>query len=99
MVSYWLLLVPAGAGIVVLRRRRVAIYPLLAFVATAAIAVAPTIGDVRYRAAAEIPLVLLAAVAIDTVLPDKAPAPPDGPTAETMRKSELIGSPAEAAGL
>ena len=75
MISYWLLLVPAVAGGVLLRRRQVAIYPLLAFVATAAIAVAPTIGDVRYRAAAEVPLVLLAAVGIDAVLPRRSRDP------------------------
>ncbi len=69
MVSYWALLVPTVIGGVVLRRRRVALYPLLAFVAIAAIAVIPTIGDVRYRAAAEIPLVMLAAIGIDGLLP------------------------------
>jgi hypothetical protein len=37
-------------------------------VAIAAITVLPTIGDPRYRATAEIPLVLLAAVAIDAGL-------------------------------
>ncbi len=84
MVSYWLLLVPAVAGGIVLRRRRVAIYPLLVFVATAAFAVALTIGDVRYRAAAEVPLVLLAAVAIDAVLPSK-PAPASGSPATEIR--------------
>ncbi len=78
MVSYWLLLVPAVIGGVVLRRRRVALYPLLAFVAIAAIAVIPTIGDVRYRAAAEIPLVILAAMGIDGLLPSRHvhPSPP-----------------------
>jgi 4-amino-4-deoxy-L-arabinose transferase-like glycosyltransferase len=65
MVSYWLLLVPAVAGLVAFRRRRVPLYPLLAFVLTAVIAVAPSIGDPRYRAAAEVPLVLLAATGID----------------------------------
>jgi 4-amino-4-deoxy-L-arabinose transferase-like glycosyltransferase len=69
LIGYWLLFVPAIVGGVVLRRRRVAIYPLLAFVVTSAVAVFPTIGDVRYRAAAEVPLVLLAAVAIDSLLP------------------------------
>ncbi len=69
LVSYWLMLVPAVAGGVILRRRKVTLYPLLVFVAIAAIAVLPTIGDVRYRATAEIPLVLLAAVAVDAVLP------------------------------
>ncbi len=89
MISYWILLLPALAGGVLLRRRRVAIYPLLAFVATAAFAVAPTIGDVRYRAAAEIPIVLLAAVAVDALLHRFRPpasealaaAPTDGPDA------------------
>jgi 4-amino-4-deoxy-L-arabinose transferase-like glycosyltransferase len=88
MISYWLLLVPGVAGGVLLRRRRVVIYPLLAFVATAALAVAPTIGDVRYRAAAEVPLVLLAAVAIDAVLPRRRPATPGSTSVEPQRRFE-----------
>ncbi|HVA06176.1 MAG TPA: glycosyltransferase family 39 protein [Acidimicrobiales bacterium] len=93
MVSYWLLLVPAVAGGVLLRRRRVAIYPLLAFVATAAFAVAPTIGDVRYRAAAEVPLVLLAAVAIDAVLPVRRSAFAGGTADEPGPTGELNQAP------
>jgi 4-amino-4-deoxy-L-arabinose transferase-like glycosyltransferase len=96
MVSYWLLLVPAVAGGVLLRRRRVAIFPLLAFVATAAITVAPTIGDVRYRAAAEVPLVLLAAVAIDAVLPRRL-AIRGSSTGEPLPSDELNPSPVAAA--
>jgi hypothetical protein len=88
MISYWLLLIPGVAGGVLLRRRRVVIYPLLAFVATAALAVAPTIGDVRYRAAAEVPLVLLAAVAIDAVLQRRRPAIPGSTTVEPQRRDE-----------
>ena len=88
MISYWLLLVPGVAGGVLLRRRRVVIYPLLAFVATAALAVAPTIGDVRYRAAAEVPLVLLAAVAIDAVLQRRRPAIPASTTIEAPRRDD-----------
>jgi hypothetical protein len=68
MVSYWLLLVPGFIGGVALRRRRVPLYPLLAFVVTVIISVAPSIGDPRYRAAAEVPLVLLGAVGIDHVV-------------------------------
>ena len=67
MISYWLLLVPGVVGAVALRRRRVPLYPLLAFVVTVVVAVAPTIGDPRYRAAAEVPLVLLGAVGIDNL--------------------------------
>ncbi len=86
LVVYWLLLVPAVVGGVVLRRRRVAVFPLLSFVAIAALAVLPTIGDVRYRATAEIPLILLASVAVDAALRRRrprdaglgvAPAPPE----------------------
>jgi 4-amino-4-deoxy-L-arabinose transferase-like glycosyltransferase len=73
MISYWLLLVPACAGVVALRRRGVPLYPLLAFVLTAVVAVGPSIGDPRYRAAAEVPLVLLAATGIDSLISGKRP--------------------------
>ena len=68
MVSYWLLLVPAAIGTVALRRRRVPLYPLLGFVVTVVVAVGTGIGDPRYRAAAEVPLILLAAAGIDNLL-------------------------------
>ena len=71
MASYWLVLAPACAGVVALRRRGVPLYPLLAFVLTAVVAVAPSIGDPRYRAAAEVPLVLLAATGIDSLISGK----------------------------
>ena len=71
MISYWLLLAPAFAGVVALRRRGIPLYPLLAFVLTAVVAVAPSIGDPRYRAAAEVPLVLLAATGIDSLISRK----------------------------
>jgi 4-amino-4-deoxy-L-arabinose transferase-like glycosyltransferase len=68
MVSFWLLLVPGLVGSVVLRRRRIPLYPMLGFAVTVVVAVAPAIGDPRYRAAAEVPLVLLAAIGIVAVL-------------------------------
>ena len=68
MISYWLLLVPAAIGAVALRRRRVLLYPLLAFVVTVVVAVGTGIGDPRYRAAAEVPLVLLAGAGIDNLI-------------------------------
>ena len=71
MVSYWLLLAPAFAGVVAFRRRGIPLYPLLAFALTAVIAVASSIGDPRYRAAAEVPLVLLAATGIDSFISGK----------------------------
>ena len=72
LVSYWILLVPALAGGIVLRRRRVPLYPLLAFVATVIITVATTFGETRYRAAAEVSIVTLAAIGIDAFLPPEA---------------------------
>jgi 4-amino-4-deoxy-L-arabinose transferase-like glycosyltransferase len=64
-VSYWALLPLAIAGAAIARRRRVPIYPLLAFPFLIAVSVLLTIGSVRYRAPAEIPLLILAAVAVD----------------------------------
>ena len=68
LFTYWLLLAPAVAGIVVLHRRGRALYPLLAFVAIVVVATAATYGETRLRAAAEVSLVLLAAVGIDAGL-------------------------------
>ncbi len=65
LLGYWILLPLAIVGGFVARRRRVLLYPVLVFPVTVLIAVIPTIGEIRYRASAEIPLVLLAAVAID----------------------------------
>ena len=66
--AYWALLPLAIAGVVITRRRRIPVYPLLVFPALAVWSVLLTIGSVRYRAPAEIPLVILAAVAIDAAV-------------------------------
>ena len=64
-VAYWMLVPFAVAGAVIARRRRIPIYPLLVFPVVVVLTVLFTIGAVRYRAPAEIPLVILAAVALD----------------------------------
>jgi 4-amino-4-deoxy-L-arabinose transferase-like glycosyltransferase len=64
LYSYWVLLVPAVAGVVHLRRRRIPLAPLLAPFLVVAIAVTVTFGQPRYRAGADVPLVILAAVGI-----------------------------------
>lgn len=64
---YWMLVALAVLGAVFARRRKIPIYPLLAFPAVVLLSVAFTIGAVRYRAPAEIPLALLAAFAIDVL--------------------------------
>ena len=68
LFSYWLLLLPAAAGVVALRRRGVPVYPLFAFVITVVVAVAMTYGETRSRASTEVPLVVLAGVGVDALL-------------------------------
>jgi hypothetical protein len=42
-------------------------HPLLSFICAVAVVVAVTLGSVRYRAPAEVPIVVLAAVGVDAV--------------------------------
>jgi 4-amino-4-deoxy-L-arabinose transferase-like glycosyltransferase len=63
--AYWVLLPLGIAGAFVLRARAISLVPFLAFVANVVAAAAITYGYTRYRAAAEVPLVLLSAVALD----------------------------------
>jgi hypothetical protein len=65
---YYALAAGFVAGLVILRRRRVPIFPLLAMVVSVVLSVSVTIGETRYRAVAEVPLVLGAAVALDAVI-------------------------------
>lgn len=65
LVSYWLLLPAAIAGVIVLRRRRVPVFVLLSFGVVVVIATALTLGQTRIRTPAEVPIVILAAIAID----------------------------------
>jgi hypothetical protein len=53
---------------VILRRRGVSLLPLLAFAVTVSIGVAVTYGFTRFRAAAEVPIVVLAAVTADVAV-------------------------------
>ncbi len=64
MVTLWVLEVVAVGGVVVLRRRRTALLPLLAVPITLSLATVIVYGTTRFRAAAEPAVVLLAAVAI-----------------------------------
>jgi 4-amino-4-deoxy-L-arabinose transferase-like glycosyltransferase len=62
--AYWLLSIAAVGGVIILRRRHVAVFPLMAPLLTAAVAIALTFGSVRYRTPADVSIVLLAAVAM-----------------------------------
>lgn len=65
---YWALLPLGVYGVVLARRRKVMVYPLLVVPLAVVLATAFTIGAIRYRAPAEVTLVLLAAVGIDQLL-------------------------------
>jgi hypothetical protein len=67
IAAYWLVLPLAVAGAILLRRRRVRFWPLLAPVALVTLMGAAVYGSTRFRVAAEPMLVILAAVSIDVV--------------------------------
>jgi hypothetical protein len=69
--SYWLLVPTAVAGAVVLRRRRGPLWPLVAPIAMVPVVAALIYGSIRFRLAAEIPIVVLASIAIDRWLPNR----------------------------
>jgi 4-amino-4-deoxy-L-arabinose transferase-like glycosyltransferase len=66
--TMYTVLVPfAVAGAILLRRRRILLYPLLAEFVIVAFAAATTFGQIRYRAASEVPLLILSAVAFERI--------------------------------
>jgi Dolichyl-phosphate-mannose-protein mannosyltransferase len=65
--AYWALLPFAVAGAIRLRRKSVPLFPLLSFLVAVAVVVGLTIGSLRYRAPAEVPIVVLAAVGADAL--------------------------------
>jgi hypothetical protein len=67
LFMYWVLLPASVVGAVLLRRRGGSLLPFLAPIAIVVLTVAITFGQTRYRAAAEVPIVILAAVAFDEV--------------------------------
>jgi 4-amino-4-deoxy-L-arabinose transferase-like glycosyltransferase len=89
--SFWVAAALSIVGIVGVRRRRERVWPLLAFPVIVLVSVALTFGQTRYRAPAEVSLVLLAAVGIDVLIrwyrrepatdaaPDQAIAAPTDP--------------------
>jgi hypothetical protein len=76
MLGAWYALVPVAiAGAIVLRRRRTTVLPLVATIAAVAIGVALTWGSLRFRIPVDVSLIVLAAVALDAVLPSRGRAP------------------------
>jgi peptidoglycan/LPS O-acetylase OafA/YrhL len=70
----------AGVGVIAVRRRRIPVYPLLVPLGIVTFAVALTFGQTRYRATAEGPIAVAAAIGalqvVDTIRARRAPAAP-----------------------
>ncbi len=65
--SYYLLVVLSVGGLILLRRRRIPILPLVAVGLDVAVSVALTFGQTRYRTTFEVALILAAAVQVEWV--------------------------------
>lgn len=77
MLAWWALAPIAVAGAVVLHRRRGPWWVLVAPAVTVTVTVVLTYGIPRFRLPAEVAALVLAAVALDHVLPARAPVAPD----------------------
>ena len=67
LAMYYVLVPLTIGGVVVLRRRRITTWPLIVPLALATVIAVTTQGAVRYRAPAEVALVVLGAVAVDAL--------------------------------
>lgn len=91
LYMFYVLALLSIAGVIVLRKRKVPVYPLVALIATVFITITIMFGQNRYRASAEPALALLAAVAVDAALRrwwPGATAPTDVPRPETVAPRE-----------
>jgi 4-amino-4-deoxy-L-arabinose transferase-like glycosyltransferase len=77
LLGYYLYLPFAIAGLVVMRRRRVPIFPMIAIAVSVAITVALSFGITRYRAPVDVVLPVLAAVALGAWWSHKQPTAPE----------------------
>jgi 4-amino-4-deoxy-L-arabinose transferase-like glycosyltransferase len=82
LAMYYALLVLSVGGTVILRRRRIPVYPLWAIGVNVALAVIVTFGTTRYRLPFDVALVLMGSVALawawDRIRPERRPAAPAG---------------------
>jgi hypothetical protein len=87
LFAYAALVPLALVGAVVLRRRRVSLLPLLAQVALVTVTAALVWGAIRFRAPAEVVLVVLGGVALDRIAPPPAARSDLEPTAGRLTSS------------
>jgi 4-amino-4-deoxy-L-arabinose transferase-like glycosyltransferase len=83
LIGYWLIMPFAIFGLVVLRRRRIPIFPYLAIAASVTITVAISFGITRYRAPVDTVLPVLAAVALDAIWRHFRPSAAGGADVDT----------------
>ncbi len=67
LIGYWLVMPFAIFGLVVLRRRRVPIFPYIAIAVSVTVTVALSFGITRYRAPVDAVLPVIAAVGVDAI--------------------------------
>jgi 4-amino-4-deoxy-L-arabinose transferase-like glycosyltransferase len=94
LIMYYPLVVAAGAGLVVLRRRRQPLSPYVAIAVMSTLTAAVSFGITRYRVGADVALVLLAGVALDALVRRRHHrVGPEG-TGPAAREPVTSGSPA-----
>ncbi len=81
LFSYYLIAVTAVGGAVVLRRRRVTLFPVAVILGEVAIVAVAIFGQTRYRTPLDVVLVILAGVALDHLRTERS----KGPGRHTMR--------------
>ena len=88
LIWYYPLMALAGAGAVILRRRRQPIYPLMAMFIVTTVTAFVTYGNYRFRSESEVAMVVLAAVTLDAVWSSLAgrPRPPRGTALRRSRR-------------
>jgi len=109
LAQYYALAILAIAGLVMLRRRKVIIYPLVSLAVIATVAAMLAFGATRYRVPAEIAIVVGPAVPLTALLdrlgdafrppqlssgPPEPGAAPSGSTGDAERTDQTVGAPA-----
>lgn len=80
---YRLIAIPGLIGMVILRRRRTMVWPLVSMLVMVTATAIGVYGHIRFRTVGDLVLLVGAAVALDAVLPGRTePAPDAGPTPE-----------------
>jgi MYXO-CTERM domain-containing protein len=82
VVSDWVLLAAAIAGIVLLRRRRAPLWIIVSPIVMVCLVTILGHGLARYRYAAEPSLMVLAAVAVERAIPARSDPAPASPSAD-----------------